>query len=65
MNQSRAETRGVMDLTSAVNMKRCCPAAGGQLVVEAVDGKLSIGPRRSAPSGNVPPATRGEYATPT
>ena len=43
MNQSRAQTRGVKDHTSAVNMKRCCPAAGGQLVVAAVDGELSIG----------------------
>jgi len=43
MNQSRAQTRGAEDHTSAVNKRRCCPAAGGQLVVAAVDGKLSIG----------------------
>ena len=45
MNQSRAETRGVMDLTSAVNMKRCAarppevswssrPSTGSSALVE-------------------------------
>ena len=46
MNQSRAQTRGAKNHTSGDNDKRrCCSVAGGELVVEGVDGKLSIGSR--------------------
>ena len=43
MAVTRPRAIGTEDNESGRNGRRCCPAAGGQLVVAAVDGKLSIG----------------------